>query len=154
MKLLRQMRREPLGGLFPAFVLTEPFKRYVRAPAVGRARRYRDEIVHRERPRYREAPGFARTSLWSQPSFTITYPIPNPGQGLPSLQERRELVAAAIDAAFDYAVEAWRVADRLLASLGVRVVSRNGQVSVSTTHGQGFTPREQRDPGPFVASPS
>jgi hypothetical protein len=73
---LRSMRKENAVAVFPAFALNESFRTFFGSRSVRRARRFRDEVVHRERPTYKEVPGFGRQSLWRSQRFSIKYPAP------------------------------------------------------------------------------
>src|SRR5215211_6459943 len=69
---LEKAERNPLGVL-AGFAPNEAFLAYAGSEAVDSTRRFRDHVVHRERPRYRELPGFGRTSLWTQDNLSISF---------------------------------------------------------------------------------
>lgn len=149
---LVSIEKQPLGGLLPAFQLTEAFRQYEQSAAVEEARRFRHEIVHRERPSYREAPAFGRASRWADGRITVKYPPPTGDDGsLPGLEDRR-LVGDAGHATFDYAIAIWEFARRWLRSVDVWINREDDAVKISTTHhgGPRRYPRESRDPGPYL----
>jgi len=150
---LAKVAMQPLGGLLPAFELTEVFRRYEQNAAVEGARRFRHEIIHRERPSYREAPGFGRASRWAEGRITVKYPPPdNSASALPGLEDQRQLVAEAGQATFDYASAIWEFARRWLRSVDVWIGREDDTVKINTTHhgGPRRFPRESRDPGPYL----
>jgi len=119
---LRWARRRPLG-VFDSFQLNEPFRRFYASPAVRDARRLRDEAVHRARPSYREAPAFGRTTLWTEGRISVKYPPPPDRlQALPTLNDWRKLIAAAIDWTLDYGAACWDLAVRWLRTIDVWVI--------------------------------
>jgi hypothetical protein len=152
---LRQLETQPLA-VFPAFVVNRAFVNFADNPAIGAVREYRNEIVHRARPSYRESPALGRTSLWEAGEFSITVPPkPEDRQQLPTLADRRRLVGSAISAAMPYTDLLWNTAVRWLGTVGVVVHhdTDNGEVHVTTEHfGRPIHPRTGRDPGPFLAS--
>ncbi len=124
---------------------------------VGDLRRYRDEVVHRERPKYRAQAAFGRTTLWDQGSFAISLPPrdPPPDEGVPTLEQRRRAVGRGVMETLGYAETLWTHTKRWLATLDVRITPLpNRTVEITTTvlpgpQTQRF-PRANRDPGPFL----
>jgi hypothetical protein len=146
-------------GVFHAFELNEPLVTLADEPVVRDTRELRNQIVHRARPAYREAPAFGRTSLWAQHRFRITFPRPAEADDhLLPLAARRVVVAGAVAAGLPYAQALWALATRWLRTVGVTVIARPGEVRVTSEHdpvrpGQRY-PRAQRDPAPFLRLPS
>lgn len=150
---LARVATHPLGGLLPAFELTEAFRQYQQTSAVEDARGFRHKIVHRERPSYREAPGFGRASRWAEGRITIKYPPAETKPSvLPSLEDQRQLVAEAGHATFVYAKTIWEFARRWLRSVEIWISRDDDNVTISTTHhgGPRRFPRKSRDPGPYL----
>lgn len=153
---LRSMRKENTFAVFPAFRLNEPFRTLFGSYAVRRARRFRDEVVHRERPTYKEAPGFGRQSLWRSRKISIKYPAPpDHVAGLPSLGDRRSLVVQALDETLTYGEACWDLAVEWLRTIDIWISpdADAKTVRIQTTFGEiagPSYPREQRDPGPFL----
>jgi hypothetical protein len=152
------LRRLPTGlsAVLYAFELNEVLFAVAGEAAVEGTRALRNQIVHRARPAYREAPAFGRTSLWAQGGFSLTFPRPEGvDDTLPTLADRRTQVAEAIAAAVPYANALWTLATRWLRTVGVSVIARPGDVRVTTEHdpvrpGPRY-PRAQRDPGLFLS---
>lgn len=155
---LERAAADPLSVL-PAFELSRAFLSYIGNDTVPAAREYRNEIVHRERPSYREAPAFGRGTRWLD-SDSILIKVPPagaPDEELPALADRRTLVGDAIVAAFDFGKATWDLAVRWLRIVDVWIEveyegERPHQVRISTTHTVGAPahPREARDPAPFL----
>jgi hypothetical protein len=149
----------PVASTLPAFELTHAFNDYLSSPAVVDAREYRDVIIHRERPSYREAPGLGRVTGWRGGSISFQQP-PSEDElaALPTLAERRALVADAIEATYRFAGACWELAVRFLRGVDVSVTRVGDEVSVATTHRIGRQdpdrplpiPRAKRDPSPFL----
>jgi hypothetical protein len=150
----------PIASTLLAFELTDAFLGYASTPAVRDTLKFRDAIVHRERPSYREAPGFGRVTGWREGKISFQQP---PSQEeldeLPTIAERRSLVASAIESTFSFASASWGLAIRFLDRVDVSVTRpTDDTVSISTTYRVGPPdpsrplpiPRENRDPGPFL----
>jgi hypothetical protein len=112
--------------------------------------------VHRERPRYRELPGFGRTSLWTRGNFSISFPPrDDPDQTMPTLDDRRQEVGRGLEETLWYAEALWAHTRRWLTTIDVWITPLpSAQVQVTTRHligeqSQRFL-RENRDPGPFL----
>jgi hypothetical protein len=157
---LKKAERGRLGalavGALADFAPNEAFLAYADSAAVESVRSLRDHIVHRERPRYRELPGFGRTSLWTQGNFSIDLPPQEtPDQAMPTLEDRRQEVGRGIVEALQYAEVLWAHTKRWLTTIDVLINSLpNAKVEVTTRHQTGWQsqrfPRENRDPGPFL----
>ena len=152
---LEELARKPLS-VFPSFRLSDPFWTFSRREPVVAVRRLREELVHRERPSYRESPAFGRASLWSRSGFKVTVPeSQTEDPDAPSLAERRSLVMLAGEATIPYAEAIWDTMREWLSTVGVSILVEDHQVSVQTTFSPGSrgsrVPREQRDPGRFLA---
>jgi hypothetical protein len=158
-KGLDQSRRRSLA-LLPSFELTAPTERVVAAPAVHDTRAYRNEVVHRARPQYRELPPYGRSTLWAQDGFSITlrdqeHDPPDPGD-TPTMTERREMVGGAITEGLAFAEALWDFVLRWLPTVGifVRHDRERDETEVTTEILPGTRapryPRAQRDPGPFL----
>jgi hypothetical protein len=129
------------------------FRRFYGTTAVLQTRRYRNHIVHRERPSYSEVRSFGRATRWDGGRFHFEFPPPQAAP-LPSIEDWVTVVSAAGAATLDYADAMWLVARRWMHSVGVTVTQEGDEVRVRTTPGT-IRPRETRDPGPFlVAAPS
>jgi hypothetical protein len=143
----------------PAFELTRDFHSYITSQAVVDAREFRDVIIHRERPSYREAPGLGRVTAWRGGQISFEYP-PSYDEldALPGLSDCRMLVGEAIDATYIFAARTWDTALRFLRSVDVRMTRHDGEVSIETQHPIGPQDperprpisRENRDPGRFL----
>jgi hypothetical protein len=149
----------PVGSLIASFELTDAFNDYCSSQEVVDTREYRHVIVHRERPSYREAPGFGRVTRWRE--GTISFEGPEPSEvelaAYPTLTEQRALVAAALDRTLDFAQTIWDLALRFLATVDVDVVVEGEHVRITTLHqdipGVGAVirfPRKKRDPMRFI----
>jgi hypothetical protein len=142
-----------ITGVFSAFVLNDTFRAFADNAATPRLRTYRNEIVHRARPAYLEAPSFGRSSLWAQQKFTITYPPPEGASDhLPRLSDARTWVGEGIEAAMDWLDSLHSLAWRWLGTVGTSVsVPPEGGIKITTEQGayQPY-PRAGRDPGPFL----
>jgi hypothetical protein len=155
-KGLRCTRKNPLS-VFPSFLLNASFRTLFGNYAVRRSRRFRDEVVHRERPSYREAPGFGRASLWRSQQVRIQYPPPpDRFSDLPSIVDRQTMLAAAIEASLKYGDVCMDLAIRWLRTIDVWITPGDEttgiQISLGGIGGEPRFPREQRDPGPFLSS--
>ncbi len=143
-------------SVLPSFVLAEPFASYSADTAVDDTTWLRHQILHRDRPNYRDAQALGRTSVWAgKERFRVTVPRlqEEPGSA-PSLKETRETASRAGDVTLAYAEEIWCVVAKLLSTLGIRISDSPGQVHVQmdideTARIPRF-PREKRDPGPFL----
>jgi hypothetical protein len=144
---LRRARKSQLG-IFRSFVLNGDFRSFYANQAVRSARRYRDEIVHRERPSYAEVPSFGRATRWSAGSFKLTFPAP-PSSAAPSIEDRTETVSAAGEATLLYANAIWDVVLRWLRTANVWITRDSDDVKVQAML-PSAAPRELRDPGPFL----
>lgn len=87
--------------------------------------------------------------------ISLKYPHPPERlKELPTLGDRRELVAEAIAATLDYGNACWDLAVRWLRTIDVWVIPENGtvkvQVNLGAVAGQSRVPRDKRDPGPFL----
>jgi hypothetical protein len=148
-----------IAPTLPAFELTQEFNSYATSQAVVDTWEFRDVIIHRERPSYREAPGLGRVTAWRDGQISFQHP-PSDDEldALPTLDQRRALVADAIDATHTFAASAWDIALRFLHSVDVRITRSDDEVSIETLHRIGMQdperprpiPRENRDPGPFL----
>lgn len=154
-KGLKRAQDDQLGVL-AGFAPNEAFLAYASNDAVANMRRFRGQVVHEERPRYRELPVFGRTSLWTQGNFTLTFP-PNeqPDQASPTLDGRRQEVGQGIEETLRYAETLWAHATRWLRTIDVWITRLPGDsVAVDTQFREGTQthrfPRESRDPGPFL----
>ncbi len=152
---LRASRLRAVTGVFDAFVLNDDFRRFYGTNAVRVARRYRDEIVHRARPSYQDAPAFGRKSRLAEVDrVTLSFPVKETEDPtLPTVDDRLRELAAAGEATLRYAEQTWEVAIRWLRTVGVYVRDRGDEVEIETTHelrGRTRFPRATRDPGPFL----
>jgi hypothetical protein len=148
-----------IAPTLPAFELTHEFNTYSTSQAIIDAWEFRDVIIHRERPSYREAPGLGRVTAWRGGQISFQHP-PSDDEldALPTLADRRLLVADAIGVTHTFAASAWDVALRFLRSVDVWITRLNDEVSIETQHRVGPLdperprpiPRENRDPGPFL----
>lgn len=124
--------------------------------AVRNTRTFRDEIVHRERPIYREIPMLGRTTLWVQPSFLINFPRQEkPNEDAPSFEERRNEIGVAIVESMYYARALWEHTKLWLTTIDIWIKpTPDNKVKITTRHqlygGGPRFPREHRDPGPFL----
>jgi hypothetical protein len=149
-----------LAPTLPAFELTDDFNTYATSQAVVDAWEFRDVIIHRERPSYREAPGLGRVTAWRGGQISFQHPPSDEElHALPTLADRRSQVAGAIDATHAFAESAWEIALRFLRSVDVWITRPDDdEVSIQTEHRVGPPdlerprpiPREKRDPGPFL----
>ncbi len=148
---LRQARRNPLGVL-TAFELTQPFRELIAERSLRETRRLRHQIVHRDRPTYREAPAFGRQSRWLEGRISIKFPIDQTElDQLPTLAERRRTVAGATEKSLRFAEALWDTTARWLRTIDIWVVRDDEGVKVTTEHsGTIRHPRERRDPSPFL----
>jgi hypothetical protein len=142
-------------GILASFAPNEAFLAYARSKAVDSMRLFRDHVVHRERPRYRELPGFGRTSLWAQGHFSISLPPrDDPDQTMPTLDVRRQEVGRELEETLQYAEALWAHTKRWLPTIDVLIIPIPGAVEVTTRHQTGWQsqrfPREHRDPGSFL----
>jgi hypothetical protein len=148
-----------IAPALPSFELTHHFRAYAATAAVVQARAFRDVIIHRERPSYREAPGLGRVTAWREGEISFQHP-PSEEEltALPTLDERRALVSEAIAETHEFAERIWDLALRFLRSVHVSIVRAGDQVSITTTHRIGPQdpmrqlpiPRENRDPSAFL----
>jgi hypothetical protein len=154
-KGLEKAERNPLG-ILAGFAPNDAFLAYAGSRAVAGTRRFRDHVVHRERPRYRELPGFGRTSLWAQGNFSISYPPRDaPDEAMPALEDRRQAVGGGLIETLRYAEALWAHTKRWLTTIDVLINPLpSAKVEVTTRHQTGWQsqrfPRENRDPGPFL----
>lgn len=149
-------REEQPFSVFSSFALNAAFKTYVTTPPVAAAWDLRDQIVHRDRPSYREAPAFGRSSLWTG-SFKVRFPPPDTDEDpdAPTIEERRQMLSDAGAATLVYASASWALAQRWLRTVDVFVDHAPPEVKVQVNIQPGMSEprirREQRDPGPFLA---
>jgi hypothetical protein len=160
-KGLKKAKKEELGVL-AQFVLSEPFLAYANNEAVRNVVHFRHQIVHRERPSYREDPALGRTTLWAQPSFAADYPytlaLPSTGDAdetVPRLADQRLLVGEGLKETLIYAKALWEHTLSWLRTIDVNIrVLPTRQVQVTTQPRFGYHqprfPRKERDPGPFL----
>jgi len=148
-KGLRGIRKNPLNT-FTSFVLTPTFRRFFGTHAVGQTRRFRNQVVHRERPSYAEVAMFGRATRWQGGRWQFNFPPPA-NQPQPTIEERFQMVSDAAAATLIYAETTWDVARRWMRSLDAWVTPGDGEVRVQTGIGR-IQPREQRDPGPFLVT--
>lgn len=154
---LATLETQPLSVL-PSFALTADFRSYADSDEVRRTRDLRDQIVHRDRPSYRDAPAFGRASLWTA-DFKVTWPPPEMEEDpdAPSIAECRRVVSTAGEQTLAYAQTTWVLMQRWLRTVGVFIEHRPGEVKVEAQVRPGirgpFLPRDRRDPGPFLRSP-
>lgn len=154
---LEALQRKPLQSVFPAFALNQAFDRFVQSPGVTEARALRDQIVHRDRPSYREAASFGRASLWSGEGFKVTFPPPDTDTDpdAPTIDERRRVLANAGAASVAYIEATWQLTIRWLRTVRVFITPGDNTISVTADLPVGtkgpVLPREQRDPGPFLS---
>jgi hypothetical protein len=153
------LKRLEIGptAVFPFFAGNEAFANFITAHAVTAARTYRNALVHRARPSYRESPSLGRNSLWADGEFSLTLrPFsPKPDESLPTLDDMRALIADATGAALPWARELWEIAIRWLATVGIAVQHRPEAREVKVRiDGWGYDrfPRAQRDPAPFLSA--
>lgn len=151
------LRRLGAGStaVLPFFVANQRFLEFVRTDEVARTRVYRNAVVHRARPSYRDAPAIGRESRWANGRFSLTVRStgPEPDMSLPTLLDQRQLVSAASAAALPWAQELWDVAKRWLGTVGISVAHHPEQHQIKVSvEGWGYEryPRLQRDPGPFL----
>ncbi len=143
---LRASRRDPLGVL-QDFELNRPFFDYMKASRG--ARRYRNAVIHRDRPTYREIPALGRVTIWAQDNVTVQWP-PQPDDKAPPLATYRELVDEALESLLSYANATWAAAIRWLPTVRVSIKDLGDKVEVSTGIGAKQIARESRDPGAFI----
>jgi hypothetical protein len=153
-KGLERAERNSLGVL-AEFAPNEAFLACADSVALASTRKFRDHVVHRERPRYRELPGFGRTSLWTQGKFSITLPPRDArDQAMPALDDRRQEVGRGLVETLQYAEALWGHTKRWLPTIDVLISPIPGAVEITTRHQFGWLsqrfPREHRDPGPFL----
>jgi hypothetical protein len=159
-KGLARLRKRSLP-LLPAFELTEGLERLAGASTVESTRRYRNAVVHRARPQYREMPPFGRQSLWARGGFSVTLrdledDRPEAPPDAPTLTERRTMVGNAITEGLAYATELWDFCLRWFPTVGVviRHDRERDETYITTTVHPGPPkprfPRDRRDPGPFL----
>lgn len=86
-----------LSSVFPYFASNAAFFDYATSPVAAELRRYRNAIVHRARPGYRDAPALGRTSRWVDGSSSLQLrPFdPEPDESLPTIAGRAAEVAEA-----------------------------------------------------------
>jgi hypothetical protein len=153
---LRKCGQDQLSVL-PHFALTEPFRVYAANAAVKETRDFRDQIVHRDRPSYREAASFGRRSVWRGAPFKIEFPRETETDpDAPSIAERRDVVIRAGGATLAYIEATWDLMQSWFRTVGVFIAHEGGQVTVRTEMQPGQTgprlPRAQRDPGQFLST--
>jgi hypothetical protein len=152
---LEKAERNPLG-ILADFAPNEAFLAYAGSEVVEGTRGFRDAVVHRERPRYRELPGFGRTTLWNQGNISISFPPRDvPDQAMPTLDDRRREVGQGLEETLRYAEALWAHTKRWLTVIDVWItLLPSAQVEVKTKHQVGWQsprfPRRNRDPGPFL----
>lgn len=148
--------RQNQHSVFTSFALNDAFGTYEATPTVREMWELRDQIVHRDRPSYREAPAFGRASLWTN-SFKVQFPAVGADEdpNAPTIEERRRMLSEAGAATFEYASATWALAQRWLRTVDVFVDHSPPEVRVQVKIQPGArgprVPREHRDPGPFLA---
>ncbi|MGH8512616.1 MAG: hypothetical protein ACREV8_01440 [Gammaproteobacteria bacterium] len=154
---LAKLETQPLSVL-PSFALTSDYRSYSGSDEVRRTWDFRDQIVHRDRPSYRDAPAFGRASLWTA-EFKVTWPPPENEEDpdAPSIAERRRVASIAGERTLHYAQAIWELMQRWLRTVGVFIEHKPGEVRVKAQIWPGTrgprVPHDQRDPGPFLRSP-
>jgi len=145
---LREVEKIPLGVL-KGFEPNSHFAAYM--DGSKRARQYRNAIIHRDRPTYRELPAFGRVSLWAKDEFTIKFPA-EPDEAPPPISTYREIVIDALAAALSYAKALWDLVIRWLRTIRVfiRPLPNQNRIEITTEQGRFAPRRDLRDPGPFV----
>jgi hypothetical protein len=146
---LKEIARRPLST-FGSFVLTPVFRRYLATHGVMQARRFRNQVVHRERPSYDEVRSFGRATRWESGHWQFNHPAP-PLPPQPTIDDRFKLVCDAGAATLLYARESWDVAKRWMGTVGVSITDNVDEVTVRADIGIP-RPRELRDPGPFLVA--
>lgn len=108
-------------SVLPSFALTSDYRSYM-ANEVQQTWDLRDQIVHRDRPSYRDAPAFGRASLWTA-DFKVTWPPPEIEEDpdAPSIAERRRAASIAGEHTLRYAQAIWDLMQRWLRTVGVFV---------------------------------
>jgi len=151
---LKAAGKNPLS-VFTAFALNTDFRILFGNYDMHRTRRFRDAVVHRERPSYREVPAFGRASLWRSVPVQVTHPPAPYDKTAPSIRDRRKILAHAIEATLRYGDACKDLAIRWLRTIDVLITpadeTTNIQVTFQGEGGQHRFPREQRDPGPFLS---
>jgi hypothetical protein len=139
-----------------AFTLTPSLRSWAEDPDVEAVRDLRDQIVHRARPTYSDAPAPGRASLWRGGSISVQFPAP-PDPSTPTLADVHETAVRAGASTLRLCELTVDVLIRWLRSVHVDVAHRpvpGGIGTVQLRAGIGAPiPREQRDPGPFLAVP-
>lgn len=135
------------GARLPFFTANEVFAAFHAAPAGASVRRYRDRIVHRERPAYQELPSLGRATRWRGGRLTFAY---EPDPGTPTFAQQQDEVGAALQALLPWAQSLWSTAVRWLSTMGVEI-GENGSGGVSVKIARGSKPtRGQRDPALYL----
>ena len=141
----------PVRQVLGHFVLVDALKTYVDRPSVRECRRYRNQIVHRERPSYSEAIHFGRSSRWSPDGrFSASFPLRVDRTDVPTIDAQRQIVSEAGQYTLELAERTISVLVDLLKTLSVRVELATELVTVSVDISEPRIPREARDPGQFI----
>ncbi len=138
--------RSPLS-VFRGFAANDAFREFLGASESVRA--YRHAVIHRARPDYSELPALGRTTHWTKESFSIRLPLSEKSEA-PTLEDYRRLVGGALVETLSYARLLWDLCVRWLRTLDVDIIVSQDHVTVRTSHGGSFVPRERRDPGAFA----
>ncbi len=131
----------------PYFVCNESFAAFQATPASKRVRQFRDRVVHRERPAYRELPSLGRATRWRNGGIALSY---EPDRDTPTFEQLHEQIGAALQALLPWAQSLWETTVRWLSTMGVELDQRDeGGVTVQVQIGSKPT-REERDPAPYL----
>lgn len=145
-----RLSRLPTGAdtVLPFFVCNEPFADFVRSDAVGALFAFRNQIVHAERPEYREVPSPSRRTGWSRGRLNLAF---IPDSNAPSLEDIREMIGAAITTMLPWARALWETAREWLADFGVQLLHDADAGTVRSSFGIRRQPaRDQRDPSRYL----
>lgn len=148
---LEKLRRQNSLGPLTDFRLTAALERFAGVEAVSECRDFRHQTIHGERPSYKETAAFGRSTLWTGPRVTLTFP-PAPDLTAPSLDDTRRMIGDAAEATLAYAEASWAFAREWLRSVQVWITVSDPEVRIQTNPlSPRFKKRENRDPGPFLA---
>lgn len=153
---IRKAQKSELTSLLPDFVPNGAFFLYMDNEAIEAVRTFRDQVVHREKPAYREIPRLGRTTLWTRPAFSIDIsPVEPIDENAPALGERHAQVGKAVRETMYYAQALWEHTKLWLPTIDVLIKpTPDGKVHIRTRHQVGRHsqrfPRANRDPGPFL----
>ena len=136
------------GARLPFFTSNEAFRAYYSNPDAARMRRFRDGVVHRERPTYRELPSLGRETQWRDGSIRLGF-VPDPKA--PNFDQRQAEVSGALRALLPWAQSLWDTAVSWLQTMQVGVVEEDGQLDLHIVMELGSQPvRDKRDPAPYL----